>query len=79
MSDLPANRHMSVIGVGLPEPFDYGPLFDEFERSGFNRECGPLGRLTVEVYKTARPMFGFVSYPSVNALGFLLQRPLRGA
>ena len=43
-------------------PFDYEAVFDEFERSGYNRESGPIGRLVVEVYKTARPLFGFIRW-----------------
>lgn len=40
-------------------PFDYEAVFREFENSGYNRESGPIGKLVVEVYKTARPLFGF--------------------
>ncbi|MEW5942119.1 MAG: metallophosphoesterase family protein [Chloroflexota bacterium] len=43
-------------------PFDYDAVFAEFERSGFNRECGPIGRLVVEIYKQARPAFGFLKW-----------------
>lgn len=43
-------------------PFDYQALFEEFERSGYNKESGPIGRLTVELYKTARPMLGFLRW-----------------
>ena len=43
-------------------PFDYEALFEEFERSGYNKESGPIGRLTVELYKTARPMLGFLRW-----------------
>jgi hypothetical protein len=43
-------------------PFDYEAVFAEFERSGYNKETGPLGRLVVEIYKTARPLFGFLKW-----------------
>jgi putative phosphoesterase len=43
-------------------PFDYEAVFDEFERSGYNREAGPIGRLVVEIYKTARPLMGFIRW-----------------
>lgn len=42
--------------------FDYTVIFDEFEKSGYNRECGPIGRLIVEIYKRARPTFGFLKW-----------------
>lgn len=42
--------------------FDYTAVFDEFERSGFNKECGPIGKLVVEIYKKARPTFGFLRW-----------------
>lgn len=47
-------------------PFDYKAVFDEFERSGYNRESGPIGRLVVEVFKTARPLFGFIRWHEKN-------------
>ncbi len=50
-------------------PFDYERVFKEFESSGFNEECGPLGRLTVEVYKTARPLFGFLLWRAAKQSG----------
>jgi len=43
-------------------PFDYEPIFDEFERSGYNKESGPIGRLVVEIYKQARPLMGFIRW-----------------
>jgi putative phosphoesterase len=43
-------------------PFDYEAVLDEFERSGYNRESGPIGRLVVEIYKTARPLMGFIRW-----------------
>jgi predicted phosphodiesterase len=43
-------------------PFDYEAVFEEFERSGYNRESGPMGKLIVEVYKTARPLLGFIRW-----------------
>lgn len=35
-------------------PFDYAPLFAEFERQRFVDECGVVGKLVVEEFKTAR-------------------------
>ncbi|MGE5262478.1 MAG: metallophosphoesterase family protein [Acidobacteriota bacterium] len=35
-------------------PFDYGPLFREFERQHFLDECGVVGRLVLEEFETAR-------------------------
>lgn len=43
-------------------PFDYDAVFEAFETSGYNKECGPMGRLVVEVYKTARPLLGFIRW-----------------
>jgi len=43
-------------------PFDYEAVFQEFEASGYNNECGPMGRLTIEIYKHARPMLGFLRW-----------------
>jgi len=43
-------------------PFDYEAVFREFEVSGYNDECGPIGRLTLEIYKRARPMLGFLRW-----------------
>jgi hypothetical protein len=43
-------------------PFDYETIFEEFEKSGYNKESGPIGRLVVEVYKTARPQLGFLRW-----------------
>ena len=43
-------------------PFDYEAVFDEFERSAYNRESGPVGRLVVEIYRTARPLMGFIRW-----------------
>jgi len=43
-------------------PFDYDAVYKEFERSGFNRECGPIGRLILELYKRAHPTFGFLKW-----------------
>ena len=42
--------------------FDYGTVFEEFAKSGYNRESGPMGKLVVEVYKTARPLVGFIQW-----------------
>ncbi len=35
-------------------PFDNQPLIDEFERTGFVEQCGPLGRLVMKEYQSAR-------------------------
>ncbi len=35
-------------------PFDYEPLFHEFERQRFVEECGVIGYLVVEEFRTAR-------------------------
>jgi predicted phosphodiesterase len=47
-------------------PFDHETVFREFEKSGYNRECGPIGRLVVEIYRKARPMFGFLKWRDVH-------------
>lgn len=47
-------------------PFDYEPIFDEFERSGYNEQSGPIGKLVVEIYKQARPLMGFIRWKSKN-------------
>ncbi|CAG0930978.1 hypothetical protein TFLX_01944 [Thermoflexales bacterium] len=46
--------------------FDYEPLFREFERLGFIEECGIIGQLIVEVFRTARPQFGFLRWRELN-------------
>ena len=43
-------------------PFDYEAVFREFEASGYNQDAGPIGRLTVEMYRRARPMLGFLRW-----------------
>ena len=43
-------------------PFNYAAVFEQFERSGYNREAGPIGRLVVEIYRTARPLLGFLRW-----------------
>jgi predicted phosphodiesterase len=35
--------------------FDYSPVFREFERKGFVEECGVIGYLVVQTFRTARP------------------------
>ena len=35
-------------------PFDYAPLFAEFERQGFVEECGVIAHLAMEEFRTAR-------------------------
>jgi predicted phosphodiesterase len=44
--------------------FDYDTIFEEFEKSGYNKESGPMGRLVIEVYKRARPLLGFLRWRS---------------
>jgi predicted phosphodiesterase len=46
--------------------FDYESIFQEFERLGFVEECGAIGQLIIEVFKTARPQFGFLSWREHN-------------
>jgi hypothetical protein len=47
-------------------PFDYEALFEEFEKSGYNQESGPMGRLVLEIYKTARPLLGFLRWRDIQ-------------
>jgi predicted phosphodiesterase len=47
-------------------PFDYEPIFREFERQGFVKECGVMGRFFIEAFKTARPQDGFLRWRSVH-------------
>lgn len=47
-------------------PFDYEAVYQEFEASGFNKECGPIGRLVLEIYKIARPTFGFLKWHAIH-------------
>src|SRR6266498_4562976 len=42
--------------------FDYQAVFEEFKRSGYTKDGGPIGRLTVEIYQTARPLMGFLQW-----------------
>ncbi len=44
--------------------FDYDAIFEEFEKSGYSKESGPMGRLVIEIYKTARPLLGFLRWRS---------------
>ena len=53
-------------------PFDYETVFEEFEKSGYNKEGGPMGRLVVEIYKTARPLLGFLRWREKYKPGSLL-------
>lgn len=57
-------------------PFNYEAVFEEFERSGYNKESGPMGRLVVEVYRTARPLFGFLRWREMYKAGFPLTSQL---
>jgi predicted phosphodiesterase len=47
-------------------PFDYEPIYSEFEKLGFIDECGVVGKLIVEVFKTARPQFGYVQWRTLH-------------
>jgi len=47
-------------------PFDYEVIFEEFEKSGYTQESGPMGRLVVEIYKTARPLLGFLRWRDIQ-------------
>lgn len=42
--------------------FDHAAVLQAFETSGYNAHCGPMGRLIVEIHKTARPTFGFLAW-----------------
>jgi len=42
--------------------FDYEALFEEFEKSGYSKESGPMGKLVMEIYRTARPLLGFLRW-----------------
>jgi predicted phosphodiesterase len=53
-------------------PFDYEAIFQEFETSGYNDQAGPIGRLTVEIYKRARPVLGFLRWREKHKPGSLL-------
>ncbi|HEU0294341.1 MAG TPA: metallophosphoesterase family protein [Anaerolineales bacterium] len=53
-------------------PFDYEAIFQEFEASGYNDQAGPIGRLTVEIYKRARPVLGFLRWREKFKPGSLL-------
>lgn len=50
-------------------PFDYEPIFAEFERSGYNKQSGPIGRLVVEIYRQARPLMGFLRWQAKHKPG----------
>ena len=57
-------------------PFDYKAVFEEFEKSGYNKECGPIGRLVVEAYRTARPLLGFLRWHKTQKPGSPLTNEL---
>jgi len=57
-------------------PFNYDAVFEEFEKSGYNKECGPMGRLVVEIYKRARPTFGFLQWRETHKPDALLNLEL---
>jgi len=46
--------------------FEYESIYQEFERLGFIEECGVVGQLIIEVFKTARPQFGFLGWRKRN-------------
>ncbi len=51
-------------------PFDHAPLFDEFERQRFVDECGVVGELVVEEFKTARlQLLPFIYWREANCPG----------
>jgi len=43
-------------------PFNREDVLREFEESGYNKDCGPIGKLIVEIHKIARPTFGFLKW-----------------
>jgi predicted phosphodiesterase len=43
-------------------PFDRERVMDGFKTSGFNKNSGLIGRLVLEVHRTARPQFGFLKW-----------------
>lgn len=47
-------------------PFDYEPIYREFERLGFIDVCGIIGRLYIEVFKTARPQLGCLRWKALH-------------
>lgn len=57
-------------------PIDYEAIFEGFEASGYNKEAGPIGRLTVEIYKRARPMLGFLRWHEKHKPGSQLSNEL---
>jgi predicted phosphodiesterase len=57
-------------------PFAYEAIFEEFETSGYNHEAGPMGRLTLEIYKRARPVLGFLRWREKYNPGALLTHEL---
>ena len=57
-------------------PFDYEAIFEEFESSGYNNEAGPIGRLTVEIYRRARPMLSFLRWHKKHKPGSQLSDEL---
>ena len=56
--------------------FDYDALFQEFETSGYNGQAGPIGRLTVEIYRQARPVLGFLRWRAQHKPDSLLNDEL---
>ena len=57
-------------------PFDYEMVFEEFEKSGYNKESGPIGKLVLEIYKTARPLLGFLRWQEIAKPGAPLTEAL---
>ena len=53
-------------------PFDCNAVFEDFEKSGYSKESGPMGKLVVEIYKTARPMLGFIRWREKHKPGSAL-------
>ena len=47
-------------------PFDYEPVFREFDRLGILEECGAMGKFCIETFRTARPQDGFLRWRAVH-------------
>jgi len=47
-------------------PFLFEPIFQEFQRIGFVEECGVVGQLIVDAFKTPRPGSGFFHWKETH-------------
>ena len=47
-------------------PFDYEPVFREFDRLGILEECGAMGKFCIETFRTARPQDGFLRWRAAH-------------